>query len=406
MSRWDWLDYGPDESRQVRDFLSHDVEGEGIDPLRIGASVRDRISEALFPGMSTQYTRLRYVVLAPALLSRASQTQTGLNEKLARANPEETGVIGRRNPRRDFVSLYWTALRVWRFLTPTTGDGRDVTVANGRAAFQARQFIDEDGNPLTDGRVEWDHSVVRLAAAFWKAQGTASWPSIHCTKSEVAYILSRWVDLPNKPALAALGSQISQGRPQSAAAYPWEVSFRGYREARTTLNHARDVSLICWASQLAYNLALLDEARQLEAQTVETSWQTRGTDLNATQVRLNRGLQRWQAAFAREQSTLAPWTDPEHWAESKPGGPLGDSSTRRFLAETAGMLLSGKTDLHSPEWTARVKARERGVNPALKLGHQGNLATWTGTPEMAGRWDFRWNGAVRRLVADAENPRG
>lgn len=128
-SRWEWLDFDEEESRQIRDFLIHQAEGEGVDPLRLGASVRDRMADTLFPGTSTQYTRLRYVILAPALLSKRGVTleglegsQADLNTAIARANRSEKGVIGRRKRERDFVRLYWTAIGEWKLLTPVGGD--------------------------------------------------------------------------------------------------------------------------------------------------------------------------------------------------------------------------------------------------------------------------------------------
>ncbi len=176
-SRWDWLDFNEDESRQVRDFLSQQTEGDGVDPLRIGASVRDAIADKLFPGTSTQYTRLRYVILAPALLAKPGVTLEGLNASqaavntsLASANKGETGVIGGRNPHRDFVHLDWSAIARWKLLVRVSGDERDVTVENGWKAFHRAARVDEDGSPLTQARVRWDTELLeRVRRDCWKA---------------------------------------------------------------------------------------------------------------------------------------------------------------------------------------------------------------------------------------------
>lgn len=405
-SRWEWLDFDEAESQHVRDFLRQDVEGEGTDPLRIGSSVRDRISERLFPGTSTQYTRLRYVILAPAILgkpraavSRLKQSQATLNAQLRQANVKETGIIGSRNPERDFVYLYWTALRTWKFLQPTTDDDRDVTVANGIAALHSKAVTDEEGNVLTDLRVKWDPTVVQLANDFWKGANDSGWPSIHCRQAEADYVLGQWIALPSRPALAAIASQVRAGRPQSTASYPWTVRFRGFKDARDELDRARAVSLICWSAQLAYNFALLGVAKKLEARGVETTWQRQGQDLSATEAFIERMFSSWHSALAAEEGTLAPWTDASHW------GALGSNSSRNFLATTTRMLLAKKTNLKSGEWAAWLKEREK-VNPAPRLGNESHLATWSGTAQMARRWDFRWTSSVRRLVEDAENPRG
>lgn len=407
-SRWEWLDFDDAESKQVRDFLSQDAEGEGIDPLRIGASVRDRIAEQLFPGTSTQHTRLRYVFLVPAILRKKGatignlmQSQTSLNLALDNAaNRPESGVIGRQTRGRDFVHLYWTAVRTWKLLTPITADLRDVTVPNGLAALQSKTVADEEGNPLLEHRVQWNPKVVMLADKFWADQKTTGWPSIHCRKAEVNFILGQWLDLPNKPPLAAIASQLRKGRPQSMASYPWDVCVGGITSARAELDRAKAVSLVCWSAQLAYNFALIKEAKRLDAKGVDATWKHRNQDLAKTEEDIGKLLLEWQKAFALEKSTLGPWTTPSYWE------PLGSPLSRSFLASTAKLLATGKTDLKSGLWSASVKEREKKVNPAPKLSNLNHLVTWSGTPEMAQRWNFRWKASVRRLVKDVENPHG
>jgi hypothetical protein len=404
-SRWEWLDFDEAESTQIRDFLSQDVDGESVDSLRIGASVRDRIAERLFPGTSTQYTRLRYVLLVPAILRKKGATignlpksQSELNSALDKANRDEKGVIGRRTRTRDFVHLYWTAVRTWKLLTPMSGDVRDATVANGLVAMQCKAVTDEDGNSLSEHRVHWDPTVVRLVDQFWANRKSTGWPSIHCTQDEVNFILGQWLELPNAPLLAAIAAQLKKGRTQSNANCPWEIAIAS-KSAREDVNRAKAVSLICWSAQLAYNFALLKNARKLESKGLETTWKLRNQDLGKTEARLGELLKRWKPAFEAEKLTLAPWTDRAYW------DPLGSETSRTFLAETAKMLVTGKADLKSGQWSAWVEEREK-VSPAPKLSNQNHLATWSGTPEMAQRWDFRWRASVRRFLQDAEKPHG
>lgn len=405
-SRWEWLDFDEAESTQVRDFLSQGADGEGVDPLRIGASVRDRIADQLFPGTSTQYTRLRYVFLVPAILRRRGarigdlpQSQFELNSALDKANRDEKGVIGRRTRARDFVHLYWTAVRTWKLLLPLSGDVRDVTVAHGLAAMQSKAAKDEDGNPLSEHHVQWDPTVLRLADQFWADQKSTEWPSIHCSRAEVNFILGQWLELPNAPLLGVIAAQLSKGRTQSKASYPWEVVVGSKSDARADLNRAKAVSLICWSVQLAYNFALLKKARKLEAKGVEATWRLKNKDLGTTETRIGELFEQWKAAFEAEKLTLAPWTNPAYWDS------LGSETSRNFLAYSTKMLVTGTTDLKSAQWSAWVEEREK-VNPAPKLSNPNHLATWSGTPEMAQRWDFRWRASVRRFVQDAENPRG
>jgi hypothetical protein len=405
-SRWEWLDFDAEESKQVRAFIRHEIEGEGLDPLRVGASVRDRIAEILFPGTSTQYRRLRYVILTPAMLRKKgaasaalAQSQAALNAELDYANPGEKGIIGRRFRERDFVHLHWTAVRKWRFLTHLI-DERDLTVENGLVAFQTRPVTDEEGAPMMEQRVRWNTDLVKLVDDFWAAMKSGKKPSIYCTSREVKFILGRWLELPGGPALAAMASQVGKRVPQSQATYPWNVRFDSYEQAARDLERAKAVSLICWGAQLAYNFSLLRSARKLEESGAESTWKASGRGLEDTTTRVEGCYKEWQRAFSLEQRTLAPWTAESQWEF------LGTGVPRLFLARTADMLLSGHTDLKAKVWTAWVTDRELKANPAPKLSSSGHLATWSGKPEMARRWDFRWESCVRHFLYDAENPRG
>lgn len=405
-SRWEWLDFDESESKQVRDFLSQNVEGEGVDPLRIGASVRDVIAEQLFPGTSTQYTRLRYVILVPAILRKHGTTignlepsQTALNSALIKANPSERGVIGRRTPARDFVHLYWTAVRTWKMLSAVSADGRDVTIANGLAAMQSKTATDDEGTPLSEHRVRWNPRVATLADQFWADKKASGWPSIHCRHAEVDFILDQWLELPNEPVLAVIASLLRRGKAPSRAAFPWQIAVGKDSGARMELDRAKTVSLICWSAQLAYNFALLKEARKLEAEGENTTWKLKAQNLGTTEQKIASYFEQWKTAFEEEKRSLAPWVEPVTWK------PLGTEAARTFLASAASKLVAGETDLRSSPWFNLVRDREK-VNPAPKLSNRSHLATWSGTPEMARRWDFRWGACVRRFVQDAENPRG
>lgn len=405
-SRWEWLDFDADESTQVRDFLRHEIEGEGLDPLRIGAAVRDRVAEILFPGTSTQYKRLRYVILTPAMLRKRGvsvgtlpQAQATLNTELHGANTGENGIIGRRIREREFVRLHWTAVRKWRFLTHVI-DERDLTVENGLIALQARPVADEEGVLIVEQRVRWNTTVVKLVDDFWAAMKIGKKPSIYCTSAEVKFILGQWLELPGGPALAAMASQVSKSIPQSKAAYPWDVRFDLYEYAARDLERAKVVSLICWGAQLAYNFSLLRSARKLEESGRQSTWQVSGRGLEGTATKIEAHYRDWQRAFRLEQPTLAPWAAESQWEF------LGSGVPRFFLARTADMLRGGCTDLKAKVWTAWVKDRELKANIAPKLSNSENLATWSGKPEMARRWDFRWESCVRHFLYDAENPHG
>jgi hypothetical protein len=247
-------------------------------------------------------------------------------------------------------------------------------------------------------RVRWNPEVVILADKFWAEQQSEGWPSIRCSKAEVDFVLGEWQKLPNEPPLAAIASRISKGQRQSRVDYPWDIVLGRNTGANAELNCAKTVSLICWSAQLAYNFALLKAARTLEAAGSETTWKLRNQDLAKTEAIINDQFKNWKSAIEREKASVAPWASPSYWND------LGSEVSRDFLAKVADMLVAGKADLKAESWFALVKEREK-VNPAPKLSNAHHLSGWSGTPEMAKRWDFRWKSCVRRFVQDAENPR-
>lgn len=406
LSRWEWLDYDEAESKQVRDFLSAEVDGEGVDPLRIGALVRDKMANILFPGTSTQYTRLRYVFLAPAMLRKKGATFAGLaqsqatfNDSMVRANPKAPGIIGKRVRERDFVRLYWTAIRTWKLLTPVNGDERDTTIENGLAALQSHAEVDEEGSTFAGHRVRWDPAVLKFADFFWKGKEQPSgWPNIQCTRAETEFIIERWVSLPGTPALAALASQVRESRKVSQFELPWSVPMNRFPQARAQLDRAKAVSLICWAAQLAYNFALIKQARKLEQNGAHCGWKKGAMD--TMEHKIVEQYDRWTHAHEEEQLLLSPWIDSGHWDD------LGSITSRPFLARAAQLLCAGDINLRSSQWVELVKTREKNVNPAPKLANTAHLAAWSGTAEMSKRWDFRWKASVQQFLRDAETPHG
>jgi hypothetical protein len=129
-----WVDFSRahrDRVLRIMDFFRE----EGVtDELGLG-TIRDAISDALFPGTSTIQTRAKYFLLIPwlfqevereAKIDKFSATLEELEVKLTRAlknntaNPRGKGIIGATlpdcNPKRKPSSIYWSGLRTYRIL--------------------------------------------------------------------------------------------------------------------------------------------------------------------------------------------------------------------------------------------------------------------------------------------------
>lgn len=126
-STFGWLDTDAEQRRRMLELVDLFREEGTVDEIGIG-TVRDALSNALFPGTSVLHTRLKYVLFVPWLMQRATQRQTAgeMAQEFRRleyrlidsllAGGEWQGVIGntaRGNLKRLPSLAYWSALGVW-----------------------------------------------------------------------------------------------------------------------------------------------------------------------------------------------------------------------------------------------------------------------------------------------------
>jgi hypothetical protein len=100
-----------------------------MDELGLG-TIRDTLSDLLFPGTSTIQTRAKYFLIIPWILqdiesngnierftSELEEAEIGFVKTLRRNSPLETGIIGatlrNSNPKRKPSSIYWNGLRTY-----------------------------------------------------------------------------------------------------------------------------------------------------------------------------------------------------------------------------------------------------------------------------------------------------
>ena len=123
-----WIDNNKDAREKVFGLLSQFNEKDSRDELGIG-SIRDRISDLLFPGTSTIQTRLRYFFFVPWLYQKAEKPSLGerkseeviddlerdLIETLMQSDDLD-GVFGKtsgKELKRLPSSVYWSGLEKW-----------------------------------------------------------------------------------------------------------------------------------------------------------------------------------------------------------------------------------------------------------------------------------------------------
>src|SRR5688500_14107720 len=135
-SAFTWLDYSEHDRRRALDVIDLFRAKETRDELGIG-TVRDALSDLLFPGTSTIETRARYFLFIPWIYLRHEQRGTAAGEIEEQASRDEyrlidalaesadiNGVIGieaRRTLKRLPSHVYWQGLRMWGIRTGDAG---------------------------------------------------------------------------------------------------------------------------------------------------------------------------------------------------------------------------------------------------------------------------------------------
>lgn len=124
-----WLDASSEEQRRMREIIQLFSEKDSRDELGIG-SIRDGLSDVLFPGTSVLLTRARYLLFVPwcyevaarrpGARDRVNQLELELIEGIRHSGGDIDGLIGVQagaGLKTLPSTIYWTALRSWGILT-------------------------------------------------------------------------------------------------------------------------------------------------------------------------------------------------------------------------------------------------------------------------------------------------
>ena len=135
-----WLDLTASDRDKMRRVLDLDLfkEQGTLDEMGLG-SLRDVLSDALFPGTSYIQTRLRYVLFIPWLYQRLEARRVRSSDVERASRAEEVDLIGRLEQNEDAKgvigvvargtlvrlpsSMYWSALTRWGIFQPQQSQG-------------------------------------------------------------------------------------------------------------------------------------------------------------------------------------------------------------------------------------------------------------------------------------------
>lgn len=399
MSSFVWIDHSERQRRQVLDAIDLFREKDTRDELGL-ASIRDAISDALFPGTGSLQTRAGYFLFVPWMyrkleaegasesdIARKSRAvEIALIDALAETEGPAQGVIGinaRKDLQRTPASVYWNGLRTLGIMT------RDWTQAEYYRSLGKKRAVerDDDGVPLVGAERAW-HTGLPPAP-----QDFPSKMSFALRYDESAYLKERIIELHRNTLFAFLMLRELDG---ADAAVVWdlpEAQALPVHLARQVF-HARMLSQVMNGAAILYNLWLA----RMEPKRSDIS------------ERCEALYAEWSAEMKSARSLLAEWDLNDFWLFIAACGARPSPMSRVFVERWVQYVReTPRLDALIENAAARelVAARERSIKgPLARFESSRAREMWQGEAGI-GRMDFRWTSAriiLRDINAGLRGP--
>ncbi len=398
-----WLDSSSAARRRALEVIRLFEEKGTVDEIGIG-SVRDALSDALFPGTSVLHTRARYFLFIPWIYlglegrktpaadvaRKARDLEVGFIETLL-ANEDHAGTIGRiaRNRLKQLPStVYWSGLGVWGIRR--TELSQDQYHRSIDRFYPARQSAprDDDGQALDPASTRsWDPALPPAPAGFPRCA-----LSFRLTRREADYLHERILTRCSGTLLAHL---VDKCAPAEGIDFVWQHP--GYArfpaQVKERLVHARNFSEVMHGAALLYNLMLAEKAAAADlpdgAELVE---------------RYEDALGQWREEMSARHAAHGEWDREQFWNLVIGINPRIPLPTRAFIDAWFALALAGDPRrLRRDERTRRLIAdREQAIKGRLaRLQNPEALRAWRGASG-ASQLDYRWNASVSRVVTDIQ----
>ena len=389
-----WLDLTAADRDKMRRVLDLFKEQGTLDEMGLG-SLRDVLSNALFPGTSYVQTRLRYVFFIPWLYQRLEARRAGDSdlERAARAaevgliepleqNEDAKGIIGvaaRGALVRLPSSMYWSALTGWGIFQPQQSQGwyhsHFGALAEGRGVVGRT----DDPGVVWSRQAHWHPRLPEPPKEFPREASFA------LTPDEADFLRGR---VEERCADTLLAWLVRHGS-DSPADNVWDDpdALRAPEAVRKTLELARRFSLHVEGIPLLYNLLVAESrARVL------------GSDEAESIDRFRAALAEWAAREAAEARRF----DPDAlWQLVVRRGRRIPYPQRVFVESWWRRIAELAYDRVADDDRLRALVTERELRlkgARARLANRNRLVDWA--PGVGvGRMDFRWF-RVRQFMID------
>jgi hypothetical protein len=376
MSALSWIDFDQadrDRTRRIMDLFN---EKEARDELGLG-SVRDAISDLLFPGTSTIQTRLRYMMFVPWLYRMAARTggradharrlEIQLITALLRGG-ETDSVIGseaRDSLKRLPSDVYWAGLLALGIRT--SPGGRAEFLAAGDAAGMWAPSLPAAPNDLLE------EATFRL------------------TPEEGGFLRDRLA----VSARESLLNELAQSGDRAQATAIWLHPMRETWSPRniTIVDQAERFAQIMNGAALLYNLMLSERAAKMKVSD-SSHWHEKAGEYR-------KRLSAWQTDTP--ESLATGWNLAALWSLTSQTIHRVAPQTITFVTEWVTLVQRGDALGDDPVARSLILRREtRLKGPKARLTNDAALARWGGSSGV-GILNYRWTVVQRHLqdLADA-----
>lgn len=391
-STFTWLDYSENERRKMLDVVKLFSERDTRDELGVG-SVRDALSDILFPGTSTIQTRARYFLFVPWMYLDLEKKRTDPGRIADRTRRQEValihalldsgeteGVIGRQA--RDRLlrlpsNIYWQGLGVWGlrlFRGSQDQYHRSLSGHYTHNAYLRRQRIEETADLRVNSN--WHPGIPAAPSDFPKNATLA------LSRLEAEYLRER---IQTEARDTLLSFWVGRRNPPPLAVFPWEIVDDNHPDhLRDQLMHAQNFSESIHGAALLYNLLLAE-------QTTRADWVER----------YRSAMDEWIALIKARLSALIRWNKERFWELIYNVNPRVPRFTRVFVDQWLELVLdSGRLTTVVDNASARdlIRLRERFLKRGqARLENRRALDLWNGAAG-TGWLDFRWGVAQDHLL--------
>jgi Family of unknown function (DUF6361) len=396
-----WLDFSEEDQRRAREIVALFSQQESRDELGVG-TIRDALSDAMFPGVSVIQTRARYFLFVPWLFREGERRgyagrelvgwvdgyERRLIEALRRGGEGGVGdgLIGRVAGVRVKTlpsTIYWNGLQRFGILR-RRGTIAQVAEGAGRQAGSVEEALTE----LVD-RAEgiWDPNLPAAPTGFFQMEratfdldtAEADWLAERIVAS-VPGALLEWL-LTNRVSLAQQAA--APWEEPAVADAPWAL--------RRVVEHAERFSTLMHGAALLYNLLLAERCVELGIET--------GAELVETYTKR---LGEWHHQVkGRTGGLLGSWDLDEFWAQVQSVNPRLPPLTKAFVDRWIGLVRRGQAGMGDAAARQLVAARERQQKGSqARLVNDRLLWQWggrSGTDRLTFRWD-----QVTRILGDIQ----